>query len=150
MDEILKSDETLVNQSDQYGTTPLIKACRIADLRLVERLPVNKADPNASTRFGDTPLLIACGSNNFELVKILLDHSADPNFVRIMDQNGGPDTFDPPLIAAGSCRSPEIPQLLIKNGAVLCPPAYTSDPGHRRLRVPDSVENGLVRSDWAH
>ena len=69
-----------MNQSDQYGTTPLHIACAEGHERIVKILLKNGRgviDVNQREKNGETPLWIACSQGREQIVKILLSSGKD-------------------------------------------------------------------------
>jgi hypothetical protein len=81
--QALLSHGARVNDTDEQGTTPLMKACGFCDLEMVKLLLAHKARGNVVAMDGMTPLLwAACmrgAPNRVAVVKLLIDHGADVN-----------------------------------------------------------------------
>lgn len=61
------------------ATTPLHEAAYRDDVRAVERLLRDGADPKAANRYGVTPLSLACTNGNAAIIELLLKAGANPN-----------------------------------------------------------------------
>ena len=72
-----------VNEADANGSTPLMTACRWADLAMVKLLLANGANANQPrTAKGRTPLMVACAYYSGILItKALVEKGADVNAV---------------------------------------------------------------------
>jgi ankyrin repeat protein len=66
----LAKDAALVKTRDQDGDSPLAKACRGGQGRIVNLLLYNAADPTEA-------LLAACEAENCRIVRLLIQHGAD-------------------------------------------------------------------------
>lgn len=74
-----------VNDRDQSGQTPLLKASLNGHLPCVMALLEGGADPNVQTKSGFTGLMHASYKGYSEIVRLSLEHGASP---RLRDQNG--------------------------------------------------------------
>src|SRR5207249_4794987 len=83
-----------VNQTTEYGWTPLLTATNNRHYKLAQYLIERGANPNVANKGGWTPLYLATDNRNIEggdypvpkpdldhlaFIKFLLDHDADPN-----------------------------------------------------------------------
>ena len=98
-----------LNMRNSKGETLLTLACTHGDVKFVEHLLKQGADPNISNRNLTTPLLIALKEQNIELTKVLLAHKPDLN-IDIKSSGGY-------LHYAVLCENPNLVLLLLKNGA---------------------------------
>ena len=73
---LLEANPQCVNEKDEQGLTPLLRA---GDAAVVELLLKHKADVNAADKDGATPLLLAAESGHAAVVELLLKHQADVN-----------------------------------------------------------------------
>lgn len=76
-------NKPITEDFDMSGKTRearLHEAVRVNDLKAVESLLKQRANPNSVDDGGWTPLLRACHRGDPKLVRVLLDHRADPNF----------------------------------------------------------------------
>lgn len=72
-------NEIDVNFKNDKNNTPLICACAIEEIDLVELLLKHSADVNLGNSEGDTPLIISCWRGNKAMVSLLLKYGADVN-----------------------------------------------------------------------
>jgi ankyrin repeat protein len=97
-----------VNARAEDGTTALMQATAVGDIRLVRMLLDHQADVNTRNQAGATALMWAVGDR--DKVRALLDRGADVN--------ARADSGRTPLmIAAGSPGATEVVKLLIEKGA---------------------------------
>jgi ankyrin repeat protein len=88
-----------INQTTEYGWTPLLTAVNNRNYKVAEYLIERGADVNLANKGGWTPLYLAVDNRNieggdypvpkpdldhFEIIKRLLEHGADPN-IRVKD-----------------------------------------------------------------
>jgi len=66
-----------IDQSDQYGGTPLCAAATHGHLEIVMSAIKAKADINKANSLGRTPLMLACQGNHVEVASYLLECGAD-------------------------------------------------------------------------
>jgi len=64
---------------NNYGSTPLIRACANGYAETVKLLLEYGADKEAKNKYGSTPLIWASWNENTEIVKLLLEYGADIN-----------------------------------------------------------------------
>lgn len=101
IDAALQSGST-VNQSDNYGKTPLIYAAESGNDAIVEYLLNKGANPNHTADYGSTPLLIAVRKGNSRIAELLIQRGAlvngfgDDGFtaLTIAAEKGGKQVFD--------------------------------------------------------
>jgi ankyrin repeat protein len=99
------------------GQTPLIKACGLGNVDLVEALLDVGADPDLGDH-GQTPLTAAAGSFDYSpqstirLMEHLLAHGADPN-------QPSPTGATPLQVVAATGGSPASLELLLQSGAAV-------------------------------
>ena len=80
-DDVNKVKELLDSGADKdaknnYGWTPLIRACAHVHLEVVKLLLEYGADKEAKNNYGSTPLIIASFHGYTEVVKLLLEYGA--------------------------------------------------------------------------
>lgn len=68
--------ESMVNEKNYLGETPLHIACKVGDLKIIEYLIKNKAFVNAKNKLKETPLVYAVKSLNYDALPILLSNGA--------------------------------------------------------------------------
>ena len=116
-------------------TTPLIMACKMKDIQMVELLVKNKANVNMVDHLGRTPIWVAIqgSGNNLEMVDFLLQNGANPN-VHVKDTNYTGITNTPLLIA---CHRQQLAmvKLLMKNVSQPADINMANDVGVRPLSV---------------
>jgi uncharacterized protein len=129
-----------VNQTTEYGWTPLLTATNNRHYRLAEYLIEHGADVNKVNKGNWTPLYLATDNRNIEggdfpvpkpdldhldFIKFLLDHGADPN-LRIQDNTLTRTIFTmqwfleagaTPFIRAAQSSDLELLKLLLAHGA---------------------------------
>jgi ankyrin repeat protein len=66
-----------VNAKDNYGDTPLLKACFFGHEDIVSLLLVKRANVNTKSNRGETPLSWAVFNEQKETVSLLLKKDAD-------------------------------------------------------------------------
>lgn len=79
MNYLVKNNSN-INETYSFGTSPLHLAAEFAPLQVVEFLIDQGADVNIQNRFGWTPLYRAAAHNRFDVVKLFLSRGADPSF----------------------------------------------------------------------
>lgn len=77
--ETLLKKKVDVNETDEYGYTPIIEAAIADHTDIAELLLKNGAKVNATDVVGSTALHWAVENYNLALCKLLLNHGADPN-----------------------------------------------------------------------
>jgi ankyrin repeat protein len=111
--------------SDGEGTTPLLRAARVADAAAMRLLLEGGADPNRRPRNGTTALILAAGAaareggtrpdrvstDTIRAVELCLAHGADVNAATTAGETA--------LHAAAARGSDEIISLLVQRGAKL-------------------------------
>lgn len=100
-----------INHQNVHGITPLIRACQMGHLLIVEFLLQNKAVVNhciLATRY--TALMVAIHQNNANLVRILLKYKPVLDFCNIPERAT-------PLIMACNNNNDEIVHMLVSAGA---------------------------------
>ena len=102
-----------VNKRDSYGLTPLYRAARHGNTRLVKRLLQKGADVNMQTDCGFTPLHIAAFWGEFEIVQMLLQKGADPNITN----GAGWSPLHSASLSAGLEGRKRVIECLSKHGA---------------------------------
>jgi ankyrin repeat protein len=129
-----------VNQTTEYGWTPLLVATNNRHYRIARWLVENGANVDAANKGGWTPLYLATDNRNIEggdfpvpkpdmdhldFIKILLDHGANPN-LRVKDDTLTRTIFTmqwlfesgaTPFVRAAQSGDLELMQLLMKHGA---------------------------------
>ena len=142
-----------VNQTTEYGWTPLLTATNNRHYRLAQYLIERGANPNIVNKGGWTPLYLATDNRNIEggdypvpkpdldhlqFIKFLLDHDADPN-ARAKDNTLTRTIFTmqwfyeagaTPFIRAAQSSDTALMQLLLDYGA---DPFLVSDNGDSAL-----------------
>ena len=97
-----------INETDEYGRTPLFTAAYVGLLDVVEYLIEHGADPNIPNNHNETPLYIASFAGRLDIVRYLIENNADPNIVT---------SDDSPLSAAERYGHYHVAKYLIKMGA---------------------------------
>ncbi len=130
-----------VNFKDTYNRTPLMKAIRKNDLKLVRLLLEKKANVSARDKFKDTALMKAVSEGNLEIVKLLIKYDANIN-----DTNKYGWSV---LMRAISSRNEEIVKYLIDKGVNV---EYTKKNGDNALiwASGDRFYYGEYRFQWIH
>ena len=129
-----------VNQTTEYGWTPLLTATNNRHYKLATNLILRGADVNIANKGGWTPLYLATDNRNIEggdypvptadmdhldFIKVLLDRGANPND-RIKDDTLGRTIFTmqwffesgaTPFVRAAQSSDIDLMQLLLKYGA---------------------------------
>ena len=78
--KLILNDGLSINSQDNFGNTPLHYAVRSSNLKAVEVLINNNANPNIVNIVNhSTPLHNAASIGNKSILKLLLDNGADPN-----------------------------------------------------------------------
>ena len=73
---LLEANPQCVNEKDEQGLTPLLRA---GDAAVVELLLKHQADVNAANTYGSTPLHFAALKGSIAVVELLLNYQADVN-----------------------------------------------------------------------
>ncbi|KAL9072206.1 MAG: hypothetical protein Q9161_003679 [Pseudevernia consocians] len=103
-DELDVTPETVVNQTDADGKTPLLWASRRGDLEAVRLLLQHGADANIADMMLRSPLHMACRAKSVPIIRLLIKNKADPratNFVNEMPahyacyENDGSSLLEP-------------------------------------------------------
>lgn len=129
-----------VNQTTEYGWTPLLVATNNRHYRIAKWLVENGANVDSANKGAWTPLYLATDNRNIEggdfpvpkpdmdhldFIKILLDHGANPN-LRVKDDTLTRTIFTmqwffesgaTPFVRAAQSGDVELMQLLMKHGA---------------------------------
>src|SRR6185295_13870174 len=129
-----------VNQTTEYGWTPLLTATNNRQYKLAAFLIEHGADVNRANKGGWTPLYLATDNRNIEggdfpvpkpdmdhldYIKTLLDHNADPN-ARVKDNTLTRTIFTmqwffeagaTPFIRAAQSGDVDLMKLLLRHGA---------------------------------
>ncbi len=72
----LELNESIINQANYIGETPLHIACKAGDLQVIDFLIERKAFVNAKTKMGETPLFYAVHAQNRDVISVLLKAGA--------------------------------------------------------------------------
>ena len=72
------SPSTPFGRAEALGETQLISAVRQSDVRTVQYLLSQRADPNEKDNFGETALMEAAGQGQAQICRILLENAANP------------------------------------------------------------------------
>ena len=100
-----------INILTYRGSTPLIAACGLGHLSLVEMLLVEyNNDPNVQNKEGNTAIMLACRNGHQQVVELLLEKQVDLN-----DQNNKLRTTA--LMQASLSGHYQVVELLLKSGA---------------------------------
>ncbi len=84
--EILLNSGAHIDQIDNEGRTPLMKAVRAGHICTVRYLISKGADVNRSTNSNDSTVLsLACAGGHLEIASLLLKHGSDPNHLLKVD-----------------------------------------------------------------
>jgi uncharacterized protein len=142
-----------VNQTTEYGWTPLLTSTNNRNYKLAAYLIARGADVNLANRGGWTPLYLATDNRNIEggdypvpkpdmdhlaFIEILLDHGANPN-ARVRDNTLSRTIFTmqwffesgaTPFVRAAQSSDLELMKLLLKAGA---DPKLSTDYGDTAL-----------------
>lgn len=68
-----------INWRDKYGFSPLMLACGVGNINILNLLLKSGADLESQTNKQETALLLASKAGKYDVVKWLLDHGADIN-----------------------------------------------------------------------
>lgn len=98
-----------INQTDEFGFTPLIETAIVNDIELTKLLLDHGADVNEKDMVGGTALHWSVENNNLEMTRLLLKHGANPNEYN----NNGEPIFVKPILR----RQTELKLLLYENNA---------------------------------
>ena len=104
-------DNTIVNQTDNSGDSPLFRACEKGSIDHVKLFLAKGAHVDLPNKLGNTPLWIACWKRLPEVIQLLLDHNADPNFCNLKG--------NPPLVSICQKGPKEIAEMLLARGATV-------------------------------
>jgi len=107
-------DSNTIEETDENGSTPLMKACYGGHVDVVEKLIEKKANINATDYMGYTPLIWAALKGQCRICEILIKHGADINKVY---GKGKSLSVITPLIAAAYSGSKDTVISLINLGA---------------------------------
>jgi ankyrin repeat protein len=99
-----------VNAADDYGVTPLARACENASAAVVEQLLKAGANANAAQTSGLTPLMIAARTGSVQVVQMLLARGANVNALTASTGNTA-------LMWAVAAPHADVVRLLIEAGA---------------------------------
>lgn len=75
------------NIQDENGDTPLIRACKIKNIKLVNYILEKGVNLNIQNNEGYTALLIACKKGYVETIKLLLEKGANVNLRNLENKN---------------------------------------------------------------
>jgi|SRR5215213_2843807 len=112
-----------VNQTDQEGYTPLMRAAERGQVNVVRALLKRGAEVDARRPGGFTALMLAAQKGSLPVVKVLLAAGANPNVSVVTSHAGELST----LIAGIMSGNQPVVQTLIKGGAKVNP--RTADRG---------------------
>ena len=70
-------EQKLLESTDEFGDTPIIKACRRGHIEVTSFLLEQGANIDARNEDGYTALMLACYWEQLEVVDLLLRHGAD-------------------------------------------------------------------------
>ncbi len=110
--DVSKAYANVVNQANNYGTTPLYRACEGGTLDIVKILVGYGADINKANNDGYTPISEAVGRHHVDIVKYLVDQGADLKNLPLHELETSISLGHP-----GSEDAKEILDYLIKHGA---------------------------------
>ena len=70
-------EQKLLESTDEFGDTPIIKACRRGHIEVTSFLLEQGANIDARNEDGYTSLMLACYWEQLQIVDLLLRHGAD-------------------------------------------------------------------------
>lgn len=128
--ELLKSDKTIINNRDENGATALMLAVNLGRTEIAEELLNFGAIPTGYPR-GESLLMRAVSKAKMDLVNLLL------NFAKKQDKlasvvNAKDDIGNPLLLHAANAFEPDIFNLLLNSGA---DPWATDNHGNTALKI---------------
>ncbi|MFC2156853.1 ankyrin repeat domain-containing protein [Acidobacteriota bacterium] len=109
LEELLPSDQTLLEKKDKYQRTPLHSAARFGALSTAKFLLDQGADSSVKDESENTPIHLASIYRHDEIIDLLIQHKAEVN---ILDSLGLS-----PLYYASLYGNAESVKLLVGNGA---------------------------------
>ena len=99
--DLLIRSQADANLANDFGMTPLSRACTNGSAALVELLLDAGANPNARIATGETPLMTCAGTGSVDAVRLLLARGADVNATE-------PSQHQDALMWAASERHPNV------------------------------------------
>jgi ankyrin repeat protein len=108
-DRLLRSSAD-PNLANDFGMTPLSRACTNGSADLVELLLNAGANPNTRIATGETPIMTCASSGNADAVRALIARGADVNA-------NEPSQNQDALMWAAAERHPNVVRLLVEAGA---------------------------------
>src|SRR5262249_53073 len=111
-----------VNVTNEFGSTPLAEAVKLADARMVKLLLDGGAEPEGANQDGQTALMIAIKTGELPIVEILIKPEANVNTIKKFHNQ------TPVMWAAAAGRNAgELVKLLVPKGADVKPRAMFTD-----------------------
>ena len=123
-----------INEKDELGNTPLIKAASRNFADMVEMLINAGAEVNCANDIGQTPLLMWAGVGDVETARFVIEHGGDVNKATKAGET--------PLVWAVRRGHPEMASFLIEKGA--SPEVNTND-GKTLLAIAKEGKPEIVR-----
>ena len=104
---IARLEQKLLESTDEFGDTPIIKACRRGHVEVTSFLLEQGANIDARNEDGYTALMLACYWEQLPVVDLLLRHGADAG---LTSNNGALAlSLPPPPVGALSCLTIRAP-----------------------------------------
>jgi len=127
---LLNSQNILLNETNEWGVTPLMTIIDIDSYRMEDKLEIMESlidrgsDVNFIDIFGHSPLTCAIQKRSLSMVRLLIEHGANVNYI-IEDRNYSKHTKDKSLLMYAI----ELGELAIVQYLVECPTDIDLDYG---------------------